>query len=258
MVIKKFKFILIIFIIVILIVFMYMRGNKGREVHHFNAKDGTKGDYLMYPAKHPKGTLVWLHGDGAYEYHHPDSRAYLSGKDGIKQVAKEKNLTLIVPKTVSEDGTWWKKGKANTQYLVELISSLPNHDRLWIGSFSGGSETTTYWLLDRLPEMNVKSGGAVLFGGGGSPKKEGIVKRLEKSKHIKGSFPLTWIVGEHDHEGGQTDDDPFDALITSKEGEAFYASQGWDTKRIVAKHYHHLIIKDDIGQYGAYLKENIK
>ncbi|WP_237727763.1 hypothetical protein [Mammaliicoccus vitulinus] len=86
-----------------------MRGNKGREVHHFNAKDGTKGDYLMYPevhhfnakdgtkgdylmypAKHPKGTLIWLHGDGAYEYHHPDSRAYLSGKDGIKQVAKEK------------------------------------------------------------------------------------------------------------------------------------------------------------------------
>ncbi|WP_182670693.1 hypothetical protein [Mammaliicoccus sciuri] len=47
MVIKKFKFILIIFIIVILIVFMYMRGNKGREVHHFNAKDGTKGDYLV-------------------------------------------------------------------------------------------------------------------------------------------------------------------------------------------------------------------
>ncbi|WP_323704895.1 hypothetical protein [Mammaliicoccus sp. Dog046] len=237
---------------------VYLRGNEREGGHYFTASDGTKGEYLIYPVKHAKGVLVWLHGDGAYEYYHPDSEMYLNGKDGIRAVAKENGLTLIVPKAISKDEKWWTNGKNSTAYLSELIASQPQHEHLWVGSFSGGAETTAYWLLAKLPEMNVKTGGAVLFGGGGSPKKAGITSQLEKQKHVSGTFPLTWIVGENDHVGGHSEEDPFDAFITSKEGESFYAGQGWDTKRIVVENYGHLFVKNGVGQYGTHLRKHIK
>lgn len=112
-------------------------------------------------------------------------------------------------------------------------------------------------MLDKLPELNVQSGGAIMFGGGGSPKKEGIATHIEKSQHVKGSFPLTWIVGENDHVGGKTEDDPFDAFVTSKEGEAFYAQEDWETKRVVLKHYSHVLANGEVGLYGKYLREYI-
>lgn len=211
---------------------------------------------MIYPISNPKGVLVWLHGDGAYELSHPDSELYLGGKLGVKKVAKDKNLTLIVPKTPADDYTWWKKGEENSKYLIELISSIPNHDHLWIGSFSGGSEMTTYWLIDQLPMLNVKEGGAVLFGGGGSPKTEGIANHVKKDEIVSGTFPLTWIVGENDY-GLQTEDDPFSAIETSKEGQLFYKKQGWKTERKELKGYEHVLSKDGEGLYGYYLKEYI-
>lgn len=258
--IKKLLVLLIVFIVIVVCVMMIISKDRdsNHDIRYFTSKNGTEGEYLIYPVKDAKGVLVWLHGDGAYEFKHPNSKAYLEGENGIKKVAREKHLTLVVPKTIAKDETWWKNGIENTQYLVELISSLPNHEKLWIGSFSGGSETTTYWLLKRLPDMKVKSGGAVLFGGGGSPKKEKITHHVEKKQVVKGHFPLTWIVGEHDTGGGKDEDDPFNAFTTSKEGEDFYRNQGWDTKRIVAPGYEHLLIKDDIGQYGKYLREHIQ
>ncbi|MCY1049346.1 hypothetical protein OWI78_07970, partial [Mammaliicoccus sciuri] len=76
-------------------------------------------------------------------------------------------------------------------------------------------------------------------------------------QHVKGAFPLTWIVGEHDDAGGKTEDDAFDAFATSKEGEAFYAQEGWVTKRIVLKHYSHILANGEVGLYGKYLREYI-
>ncbi|WP_259342205.1 hypothetical protein [Mammaliicoccus sciuri] len=259
MAIKRLIVLFCIFIVVVVSVMLFISNERDndRDVRNFTSKNGTEGEYLIYPVKDAKGILVWLHGDGAYEFHHPDSEVYLAGKDGIRQVAKEKGLTLVVPKSVNDEEQWWKNGEANVQYLVELISSLPNHEKLWIGSFSGGAETTAYWMLDKLPELNVQSGGAIMFGGGGSPKKEGIATHIEKSQHVKGSFPLTWIVGENDHVGGKTEDDPFDAFATSKEGKAFYAQDGWVTKRVVLKHYSHILANGEVGLYGKYLREYI-
>ncbi|HCW35603.1 MAG TPA: hypothetical protein DGB97_05995, partial [Staphylococcus sp.] len=159
MAIKKLIVLFCIFIVVVVSVMLFISNERDndRDVRNFTSKNGTEGEYLIYPVKDAKGILVWLHGDGAYEFHHPDSEVYLAGKDGIRQVAKEKGLTLVVPKSVNDEEQWWKNGEANVQYLVELISSLPNHEKLWIGSFSGGAETTAYWMLDKLPELNVQS-----------------------------------------------------------------------------------------------------
>ena len=106
---------------------------------------------MIYPINNSKGILLWLHGDGAFEYCNPESKEYLEGSKGIRQVAKDKNLTLVVPKAPSTKyDTWWKKENLNSNYLIELIQSFPNHDYLWIGGFSGGAEITSYWLIENL------------------------------------------------------------------------------------------------------------
>ena len=221
---------------------------------HFTTRDGTQIKYLIYPAKNAKGTLLWLHGDGATEFSEPDTKRYLEGPNGIKQAAAAHQLTLVVPKTPSKDETWWIDGQQNKDYIVELIRTLPNHDNLWIGSFSGGSEEVSYWLLRDLKKAGVKRGGAVLFGGGGSPKSEGITNTLRKSDIVQGAFPLTWIAGELD-DGTDEYAKDFNSLKKSKESEAFYRSQGWDTKRIVLEGYGHLISEDDEGLYGKFLND---
>lgn len=222
------------------------------NTRHFESSNGLSGRYLIYPAIHSKGVLLWLHGDGAYEFKHPNSKYYLGGEKGIKEIARQKQLTLIVPKTPSTDETWWTKGQQNSVYLTELVNSISNHQHLWICGFSGGSEITTYWMLENLPQMNVNSGGAIMFGGGGSPKIEKITNTLPKEKYIKNAYPLTWIVGEHDN--GKTSSDNFNALKVSEQGYNFYKQQGWDAKRYILPKYHHLLIKNNQGIYGQQLQ----
>ncbi|MCJ0912541.1 hypothetical protein MTW80_11265 [Mammaliicoccus sciuri] len=97
MAIKKLLVLLCIFIVVMICVMLFTSNGRDsdRDVRNFTSKNGTEGEYLIYPVKDAKGILVWLQGDGTYEFHHPDSEVYLAGKDGIRQVAKEKGLTLV-------------------------------------------------------------------------------------------------------------------------------------------------------------------
>ncbi len=252
---KKLYSIALLLCVFLLIIFIYNQLQNENNMNSFKSSDGVEGEYRIYPVDEPAGTLLWLHGDGAYEYNHPHSKEYLAGPKGIKHAAKDKRLTLVVPKTPNDD-TWWKQGEQNAAYLVELISSLPDHETLWIGGFSGGSELTTYWLLEDLKKAGVKQGGAVLFGGGGSPEVEGITSDREKRDIIEQPFPLTWIVGATD-DGLEANSDGFNALKASREGEAFYRSQNWDTNRQVITGYGHLLSKDGEGLYGHYLSEMI-
>lgn len=222
------------------------------NTRYFEASNGLYGYYHLYPAKQPKGVLLWLHGDGAYEFKHPNSKRYLGGALGIKEVARQHNLTLVVPKTPSKDETWWTNGGQNSIYLTELIKSIPNHQHLWISGFSGGAEMTTYWLLEKLPSMDVTSGGSIIFSGGGSPKIEGISRTLPKEKYIKQPYPLTWLVGEYDD--GVTSSDNFNALKLSKEGYEFYRQQGWDSRRYIIPKFHHVLTKNNRGVYGQLLQ----
>lgn len=81
-----------------------------------------------------------------------------------------------------------------------------------------------------------------------------VADTLPKSDVIQEPFQLTWIAGEHD-DGTDKYAKGFNTLKKSKEGEAFYRSQGWDTRRIVLGGYGHLISKDDEGLYGKYLDD---
>ena len=57
---------------------------------------------------------------------------------------------------------------------------------------------------------------------------------LRKEDVIDGSFPITWFIGENDT-GDSNDENPFNALAASKQGERFYRDQGWKTERIILK-----------------------
>ena len=251
------KGILVIVITVLLllsIIILFLNSN-GLHKKNFVSENGIEGDYLIQQAADSEGILLWLHGDGAYEFKHPYSKEYLGGKNGIKAVAEEKNLTLIVPHTPSAD-TWWENGEDNAEYLIELISTFPEHQKVWISGFSGGAEITTYWLIEKLKRTDIKSGGVILFGGGGSPAAEGITDSLRKEDVIDGSFPITWFIGEKDT-GDSNDENPFNALAASKQGERFYRDQGWKTERIILKNYGHLLSENNIGMYGQLLDEII-
>lgn len=251
----KLKWVLLI-IIAILLLALFIYKTNSPSTKTFTSSKGRHGEYMIYPVSNSKGILLWLHGDGAFEYENPKSKEYLEGSKGIKQVAKDKKLTLVVPKTPSTKyDTWWEEGDLNSDYLIELIQSLPNHDNLWIGGFSGGSEITSYWLIAKLQKLDIKEGGAVLFGGGGSPKVENISERIPKDEIIPGDFPIYWIVGEYDT--GDSKEHPFDALTASKEGEEFYRENGWETHITILDNYGHLLTKNNEGKYGEFLDEII-
>ena len=251
----KLKWTLFVIIVTLLLIFFIYKINS-LSTKTFTSSNGREGEYLIYPIKNSKGILLWLHGDGAFEYFNPESKDYLEGSKGIRQVAKEKNLTLVVPKTPSTKyDTWWEEGDLNSDYLTDLIHSLPNYDYLWIGGFSGVAEITSYWLIEKLKDIDIKEGGAVLFEGGSSPKVENISDRIPK-KIITGDFPIHWIVGEHDT-GDVNKEHPFDALTASKEGEKFYKTNSWKTNITILDNYGHLLTKNSEGKYGEFLDEII-
>lgn len=240
--------------------------NKDGEVQSFIATNGLSSQYREYSSHVDQtketGTIIWLHGDGAYEWKNPDSPAYIGGKQGILATAKEKNMSLIVPKTPgSRSETWWENGQKNAQWIAELYNertSGTSRNELYLTGFSGGAEEISYFVLtQQLKNMNADSGQAVMFGGGGSPQYEGIVRSLPKNSVINGDFPLTWVVGEHDD--GSNSSDGFDALTATRQAHDFYKSQGWDTKRVVVAGKGHLIADNngDLGMYGRYLSDFI-
>lgn len=122
------KLIIICFSLIVLIILFIIITNKTTHVvthkannpEHFTTSDGTQINYLISPAKHAKGTLLWLHGDGAAEFYEPDTKYYLEGPHGIKQTAAAHQLTFIVPKTLSKDETWWTNGEQFIHFNMDF------------------------------------------------------------------------------------------------------------------------------------------
>ena len=259
---KSFKVaIMTLVIIIFLLLLICLLLNKkhsdhstGRELG-FISTGNIQGHFRQYcmDDAHDHGILIWLHGDGKFEYKHPNSKEYLAGKHGIISLANRKKMKLIVPETPAADDTWWQDGSKNADWLIELINGLSNRyhtKNIWIAGFSGGAEEISYYILPRLKQISASQGGAVLFGGGGSPRKEGLYDRVPQNKVYSKKFPLIWIVGEHDD---GHDDAGFNALQTSNEGLNFYRQQGWQTKRLIIPDKAHLLRTNDVGMYGDLL-----
>ena len=112
---------IVITVLLLLSIIILFLNSNGLHKKHFVSENGIGGDYLIQQAADSEGILLWLHSDGAYEFKYPYSKEYLGGKNGIKAVAEEKNLTLIVPHTRSTD-TWWKTERIILKNYGHLLS----------------------------------------------------------------------------------------------------------------------------------------
>lgn len=195
--------------------------------------------------------LFWFHGDGAYEYYHPDDEAYIGGEKGILSAAEKHNMILIVPKTpddVSE--TWWEDWEVNPEYAESLYKEILNKyqiddSNVWQTGFSGGAQFTSYhfmpWVLEN---TDVTGGGAIMFGGGGPPEEyEDHVDQPDKIDE----YVMRWAAGEADT--AENSEENFDGRKEAENGERWYSEQGFDTDIELIPGRSHLLD----GLYGSYI-----
>ncbi len=170
----------------------------------------------------PVGVVVRLHGDGAYEYHHPEYRL-----DGLAAVAAEDNKILVAPLTPdSATTTWWRDSEANADWLADLLEQriLPEYgvdrsDVWWMG-YSGGAEILARELIATEPQL--VTGGAIMLGGGGRPWGVDSAAVTAAADQVG---PLTWVTGTADD--GRDPRSPVNAYEAAREGAAWYRDHGF-------------------------------
>lgn len=186
---------------------------------------GAESTYRMYSHgidwDKPVGVVVFLHGDGAYEYLYSDRLPSC-----LAAVAAAHNLILVQPLTPAGDLTWWTQLRTNTDWLEafysEEISALDGVDpeRVWWMGYSGGAEMISYGLLPLAG--HTVTAGAILVGGGGAPDRSGHSVPAGRVADL----PLYWVTGRGDT--GEDPREPFDALTAATEGADAYRSQGFE------------------------------
>ncbi|GAA1746588.1 hypothetical protein [Kocuria aegyptia] len=189
--------------------------------------EGTTSSYHVFADgidwSEPVGVVFRLHGDGAYEYHHPEHKVSC-----LAEVARSHNAVLVAPRTPDREGepTWWQDLDGNADWFVALAEQriFAEYDldrsRTWLHGYSGGAEFISYELLADRADFLV-GGGAVLAGGGGAPStgtSEPTEEQLER-------LLLHWDVGLDDD--GTDPYAPFDALSAAAAGHAWYEDAGY-------------------------------
>lgn len=198
----------------------------------FTASNGLDSLVHIYAADvpEPAGLLIWLHGDGAYEFEHPDSDYVMGGPDGVRALAADAGYIVVSALSPDQDGTvtWWEDGSDNADYLADLITHLTGEcavdtSSVVLAGFSGGAQFTTQYFL---PEHSglLEGGAAIVFGGGGVPETEDAQPWNED---LLATFPMHWATGELDD--ADHSDEGFDALAEAKAGLAFYTEVGFTT-----------------------------
>ncbi|GAB2614670.1 hypothetical protein GCM10009696_20390 [Kocuria himachalensis] len=189
--------------------------------------DGTTSSYHVFADgidwSEPVGVVFRLHGDGAYEYHHPEHKVSC-----LAEVARSHNAVLVTPRTPDRQGepTWWEDLDGNADWFVALAEHriLAEYDldrsRTWLHGYSGGAEFISYELLADRADF-LAGGGAVLSGGGGAPSTGSSEPTDEQLEQLV----LHWDVGLDDD--GTDPDAPFDALSAAAAGRAWYQDAGW-------------------------------
>lgn len=202
-------------------------GEDRLDVHFTGA--GLTGSYHVWASRldrsSPVGLLLWLHGDGAYEFEHPASDYCLGGSKGVVELARRRNLVVVAAQTPDTEAmTWWEEGPANASYAVALVDHLVaqhgvEQSRLWLAGYSGGAQLLTQSLLPAHPA--VLAAGAVMFGGGGVPE---VPARAFTRAQLSRSR-LAWVVGRGDIT--ENSDEGFGGLDEAQQGHRWYGRRGF-------------------------------
>lgn len=189
--------------------------------------DGVAGSYHVFADgidwSEPVGVVFRFHGDGAYEFHHPEHKVSC-----LAAVARSHNAVLVAPRTPDRQGepTWWEDLDGNAEWFLALAEQriFAEYDldrsRTWLHGYSGGAEFISYELLADRADF-VEGGGAVLAGGGGAP----ATASSEPTDEQREQLLLHWDVGLEDD--GTDPSAPFDALAAASAGHAWYEAAGW-------------------------------
>ena len=193
----------------------------------------------------PIGLMLHFHGDGAWDYdnYNSDSALDADGAKGLVQVARDYNMIFVSVKTPvsgsicdSAAPCWWDNGNTNSDYVAALMQDLYgkyniDKTKIWYVGFSGGSQLITQYLVVRHSDL-VEGGGAVIFGGGGSPVRPAawpkpIFNINNISQRFKNNFKMFWFTGKKDN--GQGSADGYNALADAQDGVQWFSDNGFIT-----------------------------
>lgn len=204
----------------------------------FTARNGLSSKYHVYAsglsADSVEGVVFHFHGDGAYEFTHPNDPYALGGGTGIVAEAKARGYVVVSVLSPDQAGevTWWEDGARNAGYVADLMNAILDRypdaaGNTWLVGYSGGSQFITQFFLP-LYAGRITGGGAVMFGGGGRPYD--VVARPYPDA-LKERFPMFWYTGSRDN--GRRSDDGYDALGDpvhgARSGVEYYAAEGFHT-----------------------------
>lgn len=204
-------------------------------------------------ASRPIGMAVYLEGDYMHEsasaFHRPEGTRATS----IAAEANRRNLILVIPQTPRPYRTgfghiWWRPEErpGNNAWLTPLLQGLyADHPLLddarhWFLGYSGGAEFAAYEFFARQPESVMRSGGAVLVGGGGMYTHTGATTFFSlPSARFRQSVSLHWYVGDEDSLGS-TNPPTWSAFTATANGERVYREAGFTrTSRTVLQGLDH-------------------
>lgn len=199
----------------------------------FTASNGLTSQYHVYAAgvRQPAGLVLQFHGDGAYEFKNPNSSYSLGGGNGIVAQARQRGYITVPVLSPDKRGsiTWWEDGAANAVFVRDLVASLKkqyqiDENNIWLVGYSGGAQFITQFYLPG-HSSTISGGGAVVFGGGGTPR----VAVKSFSQPLSKRYRMHWYTGALDN--GATSSDGYNALRDAKAGHAWYAQRGFITSR---------------------------
>lgn len=228
-------------------------GFTDRTNQSFTAHNGLTSEYHVYaadiPQDHSAGLILQFHGDGAYEFHNPNSSYSLGGSDGIVAQAKERGYITVVALTPDRIGevTWWEDGAQNADYVADLVNSLKSMynidtEDIWLVGYSGGAQFITQFYLPTYSEQ-LNGGGTVVFGGGGRPR----VQANDFSTRLVRDLHMHWYTGARDKAVD------FDALSAARSGESWYRQRGFSTDLETPARVGHGLS----GRFGPVLAEHL-
>ncbi|PID30887.1 hypothetical protein CR983_02395 [Candidatus Saccharibacteria bacterium] len=205
--------------------------------------DGRTGQYHIYAAdresteEKPLGLVLQFHGDGAYEFDHPDAGYSLGGDDGVRQVALDYNMLCVPLRTPNDDDTWWTTGNSNADWVADFVQTVlyPRYNidltRIWLSGYSGGAQFISQFFVPEYSNLMV-DGGAVISGGGGAPNTNSDPSTVNPfADRFKQSYNLHWFTATGDT---GWDDEGYNAYADAQAGEAWYEERGFET---LSHHY---------------------
>lgn len=184
----------------------------------------------------PVGVVFYMHGDyGSTRtsmLHNPTRADFRA----IAAEANRRNMVLVAPNTPSTEpgggATWWVEREINGDWFRAFANSYLaanpaiRTDMVYSMGYSGGAEFIALESLKDRPESWMRSGGALMIGGGTS-----YGGGFNSSSTFRAKTPMRWVVGTRDI-AGATNPPTWSAMDAAKRGQAAFRSAGFKDTRL--------------------------